>query len=51
MQLNDGSLSVRYGKAGRRYINIETQLGNENFYHEMLEKLISILSTPNPTSH
>ena len=46
---NDGSLSVRYGKAGKRYINIETELGNENFYYEMLEKLISILDTPTPT--
>jgi hypothetical protein len=39
----DGSLSIYFGELGRRYINVETQLGKENFYIEMLGKLLSIL--------
>lgn len=39
----DGSLSIYFGELGRRYINVETQLGKENFYIQMLGKLLSIL--------
>jgi hypothetical protein len=43
----DGSLSIYFGEAGRRYINIETQHGKVEQYAEMLEKLIAILDEEN----
>lgn len=39
----DGSLSIYFGEAGRRYINIETQHGKVDQYAEMFEKLLEIL--------
>lgn len=43
----DGSLSIYFGEAGRRYINIETQHGKVDQYAEMLEKLLGILAEEN----
>lgn len=42
--VKDGSLSVYYGEMNRRYINIETQAGNENEYRRMIEKIPFILN-------
>lgn len=43
----DGSLSVYFGEAGRRYINIETQHGKVDQYAEMLEKLLLLFKEEN----